>query len=245
MFTTTPRFSTPVAKANPGERARRYTPPPSPARDLSIARFESSVNLDDVDTPALLHSRLLDRSTLNDSFAGLSMSTSSPSVAFTPTGYATARLAQETSFTGLGLFMQDGSMFDGMGPLPKREPLAAGWTDGYDGGDDLMSNDDEPWKKRLSFNGKRMFSPTGQAFDCSSPAARQSAARTPTMSDEHDVFGRSPQACTTPSAPATTTTRHKRTRHHRRDSAAVVMRWFQQVQEAQGSDAMTEVPEEC
>lgn len=245
MFATTPRFSTPVAKANPAERARHYTPPPSPTRDLSIARFESSVNLDDVDTPALLHSRLRDTSILNESFAGLSMSTSSPSVAFTPTAYPTTRRTQDTSFTGLGLFMQDGSMFDGMGSLPKREPPATGWTYSYDGGnDDLMSNDDEPWKKRLSFNGKRMFSPTGQAFGCSSPVVRPPAARMPIVSDEDDVFGKSPQPCTTLPAP-TTTTRHKRTRHHRRDSAAVVMRWFQQVQEAQGSDAMTEVPEGC
>ncbi|EKM58932.1 uncharacterized protein PHACADRAFT_249055 [Phanerochaete carnosa HHB-10118-sp] len=91
-------------------RELTYSPPPSPTKMSSIPRFES---------PGFLHGTpsLLDET--------LTSSISSPSIAHTPMPYATTRDPRQdtASFIGLGisgLFKNDGSVFDGMGVLSKR-----------------------------------------------------------------------------------------------------------------------------
>ena len=87
-----------------------YSPPPSPTKMSSIPRFESPGFLNS--TPSLLDETL-------------TSSISSPSLAHTPMPYATTRdPRQDSAFcSGLGisgLLKHDGSVFDGMGVLSKR-----------------------------------------------------------------------------------------------------------------------------
>lgn len=91
---------------------RAYSSPPSPIRMTSISRFHSPIFAGDRGTPSLLD-------------GSLSSTLSSPSLVHTPMRYTTTRgVPPDTVGKGLGfsgLLLQDGSVFDGMGALPKRD----------------------------------------------------------------------------------------------------------------------------
>lgn len=173
-----------------------YSPPPSPTHMSSVARFESPPLLYPIgNTPSLLDETL-------------PSAVSSPFLAHTPAAYATTRNPQHesSSFIGLGiyhLFKQDGSVFDGMGVLSKRneacelrffmDESGCSSVGAADEGD--LSNpehQEDAWRRRMSLAGpstSKLFTPYGGSagfppFDtlwspnapplgCSSPVERR------------------------------------------------------------------------
>ncbi|KAI0763227.1 hypothetical protein BC629DRAFT_1443246 [Irpex lacteus] len=136
--------------------ASYYSPPPSATRLSSVPRFTTPPHIaKDSGTPSLLNE------------LSLASTISSPSLALTPMRYATTRNADiSISNIGLGLsglLLHDGSTFDGMGPLPKRDdPCDLGFfadeTD-IDGGAGTWYEQDsfaypeqveDAWRKRIS-----------------------------------------------------------------------------------------------
>ena len=91
-----------------------YSPPPSPTLKAFIPRFQSpSLSYVSTGTPSLLDETL-------------PTTVSSPFLNHTPMPYTTTRdpRSETTTLVGLGitgLFMRDGSVFDGMGVLPRRD----------------------------------------------------------------------------------------------------------------------------
>lgn len=129
-----------------------YSPPPSPTRMSSISRFQSPVFPGEPGTPSLMN-------------GSLPSTVSSPSLAHTPMRYTTTRDPRPDTASRLGLgfsglLLHDGSVFDGMGALPKRdESSELGFF--MDEADDAGSwCDNEPlaypeqeedaWQKRIS-----------------------------------------------------------------------------------------------
>lgn len=130
-----------------------YSPPPSPTRMTSISRFQSPLFASRSDTPSLMNGSLL--STI-----------SSPSLAQTPVPYTTTRDPRaDASCVGLGIsgiIHHDGSVFDGMGALPKRNESseigffmdeaddASSWYDNEPVG--YPEQEEDAWQKRLAGN---------------------------------------------------------------------------------------------
>ncbi|GJE94350.1 hypothetical protein PsYK624_105190 [Phanerochaete sordida] len=181
-----------------------YSPPPSPTKINSIPRFESPGFLDG--TPSLLDESL--PSTI-----------SSPSLAHTPMPYATTRVPRQdsASFVGLGIsgvFSNDGSVFDGMGVLPKRDEsdeLGFFMDESSQRSADEYSyaqasypeQQEDAWRRRMSATTELfsqfgintaagLWSPRTQPLGCSSPADRaQTMVASPTLPAEpetDDVF---------------------------------------------------------
>lgn len=180
-----------------------YSPPPSPTRMGSVARFDSpELYYSPRDTPSLLDETL-------------PSCLSSPFFAHTPgVPHARDARAASTPFIGLGfsgLLQHDGSMFDGMGALPGRIESAelAGF---FAEGNDCAEHQEDAWRKRISMAGTpnafaplpplpharfaALWSPTAAPVGCSSPAERvhgKKAWAMPSEPDADDVFfARSP-----------------------------------------------------
>ena len=127
-----------------------YSPPPSPTLKRFIPRFESpSISYIGIDTPSLLDESL--PSTI-----------SSPFLARTPMPYATTRdpRADNIALVGLGisgLLMPNGSVFDGMGVLPRRDESSelGFFMDEADNTDVCGENgcpeqQEDAWRRRIS-----------------------------------------------------------------------------------------------
>ena len=187
-----------------------YSPPPSPTRMTSVARFDSpELYYSPRDTPSLLDETL-------------PSSLSSPSFAHTPMAFARSRDGHQDSmsFIGLGftgLLQHDGSFFDGTGALPKRiESAELGFFVDDSASHHCPEHQEDAWRKRITLSSTpnpfavlslpppppqapfaALWSPTAAPLGCSSPAERAHSKKAwpmPSEPDTDDVFfTRSPE----------------------------------------------------
>ncbi|PSR72516.1 hypothetical protein PHLCEN_2v11616 [Hermanssonia centrifuga] len=220
-----------------------YSPPPSPTLNSYVNRFESPYpSYIGGDTPSLLNESL--PSTI-----------SSPSLAHTPMPYTTTRdpRSDSSALVGLGisgLLMHDGSVFDGMGALPRRDKASelgffmdeaddeCGWNDGE--ARRYPEHEEDDWRKRLSTHGLHAYldqlkepaadlsqgsiiwSPPASSSPCK--PSKVASASHPVEPETDDVFfTRSPAAM----SPLSNSMRRQEI------SRAMVSSWFRSVQSSE------------
>ncbi|KAI0337360.1 hypothetical protein BDW22DRAFT_1364258 [Trametopsis cervina] len=224
-----------------------YSPPPTPTRPSAISRFSTPPVLSAPGTPSLLH-------------LSLTSTMSSPSLAHTPMQYTTTRNADpSSSHVGLGftgLFLPDGSMFDGMGALPKRDESAelGFFMDEAEGSGSWGMNkpfgypeqEEDAWRKSISCRIEdggldilKDLEDTLAAIDI--PSIRQKRPQpgvdSPTLPSAEDVFySHMPMSSTPRMADAR---RHRKARFGLPHS--VVTDWSRNVREAVGKEEAADV----
>lgn len=229
-----------------------YSPPPSPTLNTFIPRFESPcLSFSIADTPSLL----------NES---LPSTTSSPFLVYTPMPYVAPRAPRPdtTTLVGLGisgLFLQNGTIFDGMGILPRRDERTelgffmdeadqANNQGGMDGVKYLELEEDA-WRKHISsYTGLGLNESLNTHCNVDSPPAfwtppsASSPFRTyshangplPTEPETDDLFYTRPASMST--SPHSSATRGDRLEISR----ATVSSWFRNIQSPGLEDGIEE-----